>query len=187
MATARNISSRSPLSLLLVVVLLATAVLAHGKRFTHVPLYSIAAASTTTTTVTRSHLAFFLPQRSSRISVLLSQDALLKIRGGFSDNHQEENEEESDDTDDNEEDEEAVVEEEVAEEDEDDEEEEEEEEVDSALVTSIKSKKKTKDAASEYDEPYSMSISMMMYSTFVPILLSRKVDLYQPAIVRTLR
>jgi hypothetical protein len=187
MATARNISSRSPLSLLVVVVLLATAVLAHGKRFTQVP-YSIAAASTTTTTITRSHLPFFVPQRSSRISVLLSQDALLKIRGGFSDNHQEENEEESDDTDDNEEEEEAVVEEEVAEEDEDDEEEEEEEEeVDTALVTSIKPKKKKKDAASEYDEPYSMSISMMMYSTFVPILLSRKVDLYQPAIVWTLR
>ncbi|KAG7359958.1 phosphate transporter family protein [Nitzschia inconspicua] len=126
----------------------------------------------------RSHLSrfAFVSQPSRRISIL-SREAMLKIRGG-GDDVEEEDDDDSDTDDD-------LSEQGEEEEDQDTN----EEEVDATLIASITSKKRkgSKDATTNYDEPYSMPMSMMIYSTFVPILLSRKIDLYQPVIVRTLR
>lgn len=151
---------------------------------------------TTSTSFATSSGTFlaFVPQRSQpRIS---PEDIALLLRGGANgdddtdvDELEEDGGEENDDADV------AEVEDEADEEDSadeyDNEDDEEEDLVDTALVTSIKPKQKktsgTTGKVTEYDEPYSMPMTMTLYATLLPIMISRKVDLYNPAIVRTLR
>lgn len=146
--------------------------------------------SSTATSVLSRRLAF-VPQPSSRISYYaLPKGSVLSIRGGSDDVEVSDDDVDSDDDDESD----AEVKEAVVVEDDDQEmdfdEESVEEEEDTALVASIKAKKNKGRKASatvEFDQPFTMPITMTLYATFVPIVLSRKVDLFQPTIVRTLR
>jgi hypothetical protein len=124
----------------------------------------------------------------------LCNKCLLSTRGGGANNKKEEEVESNNE---NALDEEKDLNEEEELDDEDDSEVEEEEEIETAeevedtvLVSSIKSKQKggkAKKDTAQYDEPYFLSPSMTMYTTFGAILISRKIDLFQPSIVRLLR
>lgn len=160
-------------------------------------------------TATMSRAAFLTrkQQQPPRISLSLLQPysmathVALTTRGGAESDNKEEEEDSDDDSDsdgDSDAEEETVEadndaddEEEVSDSETEDEEDvymddEEEEEV-TAVATTRKSKKKKGVKKQEYDEPYFMSPSMYLYTTFVPILIGRKIDLYQPRIVRLLR
>ena len=118
---------------------------------------------------------------------------MLSIRGGATD----------DDDDDDEDAEEDEAEEEDEEEEEDDEtdgdssedeyydddesESEEEEEEESSLASGLKKKSKSKTPSGEIVEPYFVSPSLQMYTTFGTILLSRKIDMFSPTVVRLCR
>ncbi len=120
---------------------------------------------------------------------------MLSFRGGAKDD----DEEAEEDEDENENDDEAEAEEDEeddetdgdASEDEyyDDEEEseEEEEEEESSLASGLKKKSKSKTPSGEIVEPYFVSPSLQMYTTFGTILLSRKVDMFNPTVVRLCR
>ena len=107
---------------------------------------------------------------------------MLSVRGGAED---EEDEEETDDEE--EEDEEETDDDETTDESEDeyDDETEEEDEEDS-LASGLKKKSSTSEPQ-EFVEPYFISPSLQMYTTFGTILLSRKIDMFNPAVVRMVR
>lgn len=64
-------------------------------------------------------------------------------------------------------------------------------EEDTILIASIKSKdrrrNKSESDALEYDEPYFLSPGVQIYTSFAPLLISRKIDMFHPRIVRGLR
>mmetsp|Transcript_32477 Transcript_32477/g.76423 ORF Transcript_32477/g.76423 Transcript_32477/m.76423 type:complete len:408 (-) Transcript_32477:454-1677(-) len=95
--------------------------------------------------------------------------------------------EDEDDEDDTTEDEESSEEEESDEEDYYDDETEDEDE-DTVLAYQLKKKSRSQEESTqEYVEPYFISPSLQMYSTFGTILLSRKIDMFNPKVVRLIR
>jgi len=99
----------------------------------------------------------------------------------------EESEDESDEYDTTEDDE-SSEEEESDEEDYYDDDETEDEAEDTVLAHQLKKKSRSQEESTqEYVEPYFISPSLQMYSTFGTILLSRKIDMFNPKVVRLIR
>jgi cobalamin biosynthesis protein CobT len=70
----------------------------------------------------------------------------------------------------------------------DEETDEEEEEEESELASQLKKKSSDKKKSSEsFDKPYFVSPSLQMYTTFGTILLSRKIDMFNPKVVGLVR
>jgi hypothetical protein len=158
------------------------------------------ATSTTTTTMNHHHDRYRIGSWRAatafqRIPSLTH--VALTTRGGANDGEDEDSDEDSDSSDSEDQEEESAAvagENEVSDDDESEEDaytddEEDEETVKAVTVTPSKSEKKKKKqkGVEAYDEPFFMSPSMYLYTTFVPILISRKLDLYQPRVVRLLR
>lgn len=125
-------------------------------------------------------------RRNSRKSLSLrsleqKKAFLLNYRGGADDDGSEdevEAEVEADDSDDSEYDEES-------EEEEDYYDEEEEAEEDDKIIASVM--KKSKGSETKFVDPYFISPSMQIYTTFGTILVSRKIDMFSPKVVKVIR
>jgi len=117
---------------------------------------------------------------------------MLSIRGGATDDDDEDADAEEDEAEEEDEEEEEddetdgdSSEDEYYDDDESESEEEEEEE--SSLASGLKKKSKSKTPSGEIVEPYFVSPSLQMYTTFGTILLSRKIDMFSPTVVRLCR
>ena len=145
-------------------------------------------------------LSLLRPQnRDNRIASKLSRHCysfLLDYRGGGGDEEEEEDESETDSEDDdtteietnenvivgddnNDDDYESEESEDYT--DEDDEEEEEDDEIADILM------KKSSEKETNFVDPYFISPSLQIYTTFGTILLSRKIDMFSPKVVRLIR
>eukprot|EP00531_Pseudo-nitzschia_arenysensis_P012597 CAMPEP_0116132696 /NCGR_PEP_ID=MMETSP0329-20121206/9695_1 /TAXON_ID=697910 /ORGANISM="Pseudo-nitzschia arenysensis, Strain B593" /LENGTH=377 /DNA_ID=CAMNT_0003627247 /DNA_START=113 /DNA_END=1246 /DNA_ORIENTATION=+ len=131
------------------------------------------------------------------VASLEQQAKLLSVRGGAKDEEEKEDDDDDDENDEDEAEDAEVEEEEEFDETEDgpsddDEDEyyddESEEEEDSTLATQLKKKSSKNDKSDEATvEPYFISPSLQMYTTFGTILLSRKIDMFNPTVVRMIR
>lgn len=128
------------------------------------------------------------------------QTKMISVRGGAKDEETNDDDDAVESGEDNDEDEGSEIEEASDDEDEtddvssddedyyDEETDEEEEEEESVLASQLKKKSSDKTKSSEsFVEPYFVSPSLQMYTTFGTILLSRKIDMFNPKVVGLVR